>query len=174
MKQARCPCGRGETGRRKGLKNPFVRPASNFLSGGLSIQKTWTYSPAVAGRRVEGIEARSRTGAKCWNWPKIRYRATKRVMALIWQCGRGEIGRRNRLPIGVPTGKFVEQNRSKSGNANGLEPQANPEPSPRLREGVETGRAAPSAERPWRRDSPGHERRLAAAKAEVVRKSVSL
>lgn len=38
-------------------------------------------------------------------------------------------------------------------------PQANPEPSPLQREGVETGRAAPKAFGPWRRDSPGHERR---------------
>jgi hypothetical protein len=166
--------GRGETGRRKGLKNPFVRPASNFSFWRAFHLENMDLYPGGSRKEVEGIEARSRTGAKCWNWPKIRYRATKRVMAFIWQCGRGEIGRRNRLPIGVPTGKFVEQNRSKSGNANGLESQANPEPSPRLREGVETGRAAPSAERPWRRDSPGHERRLAAAKAEVVRKSVSL
>ena len=36
VKQARSS-GRGETGRRKGLKIPFVGPASNFLSGGLSI-----------------------------------------------------------------------------------------------------------------------------------------
>ena len=36
----------------------------------------------AAGRRVKGIVARSRTGAKCWNWPKIRQRATKRVVAL--------------------------------------------------------------------------------------------
>ena len=52
-------------------------------------------------------------------------------------------------------------------------PQANPEPSP-AGEGVETGRAAPNAYGSWRRDSPDHERRKVAAKAEVVRKSASL
>ena len=67
VKQARYPCGRGETGRRKGLKIPFVRPVSNFLSERLSFEKTWTCPSEAAERKVRGIEARSRTGAKCWN-----------------------------------------------------------------------------------------------------------
>lgn len=82
--------------------------------------------------------------------------------------GRGEIGRRSRLlKLECPQGNLRSRTAQSRGTLTGYAPQANPEPSPFRGEGVETGRAAPKAFGSWRRDSPAHERHMAAAKAEV-------
>jgi hypothetical protein len=81
-------------------------------------------------------------------------------VAVERRCGRGETGRRSRLQLECPAGNGRSRTAQSRGKLTGLassQSRAKPLPSRRV-EGVETGRAAPKAERQGRRDSPDHER----------------